>query len=293
MQYESWFRGALGVLFVASMIVGSPAAVQAQASGEVTNEPGAPDVPFPEPVVEQLYAAAVAAGLEERQVVETAFGALVARLEASALRQIYADAVRSGGEWPATVRQSLRTISHRREVWEEWPTESANILYAMSIASGAEPDSVLRERLFSILDRESLVREGLSRVQQPFCDASCGPDDPEHPLNIYETDIYHEWLGWYEHVFYGGPAPDVLITLDEEAINKLADGACEVMKAVSTVGSIADVVRIVKENPLEAKVWKKKIVKWFAKVGVKFTVSQVTGVGAFLNAAAALCMLTE
>lgn len=293
MQYESGFHRALGALFFASMIAGSPAAVHTQASGEVTHPPGAPNVPLPEPVLEQLYAAAVAAGFEERQVVEANFRALVVRLEASALRQIYADAVRSGGEWPATVRQSLRTIGHRREVWEEWPTGSANLLYAMSIVSGAEPNSVLRERLFSILDRESLVREGLSRVQQPFWDASCGPDDPEHPLNIYETDIYYEWLGWHEHVFYGGPAPDVLITLDEEAINKLADGACEVMKAVSAVGTVADVVRIIKENPLEAKAWKKKIVKWLAKAGIKLTVSQVTGVGGILNAAAALCMLTE
>ncbi len=216
--------------------------VRAAAPGaQPLNERG-PASPPDAAVVEKLYADAVAFGFGDDQIVDAEFSALVARAESYQLQRIYANAVLANAEPLSVVRQSLRELGHRRVVWEEWPAKKANVLYALSIVSGGEPDSVLRERLFAILDRdagepvaeeeeEEGKDEGLASVSQPFCDAECGPDDPEHPFNIYETDMYGEWLLWHEW-YHGGPCPSCWIPwellVDAQRIEALISSACAI-----------------------------------------------------------------
>ncbi|MDE2977801.1 MAG: hypothetical protein OXU63_09820 [Acidobacteriota bacterium] len=204
-------------------------------------------------VVSLVYAEAVAAGLEDEQVVREVFAALVAKADYQVLKRLYASVVRKNRERQSIVRRSLRETGYRQEVWAEWPSQKVNALYAMAIASGAEPDPVLRQRLFRLLDREAD-----DAGPDILCDASCGPEDPEHPFNIYDTDIFREWLGWYEHVFHGGPAPAVLFEIDAAQIEKLIDGSCTIAQAVSAIGTVADVIEIVRNDPPAGLFWKRR-----------------------------------
>lgn len=326
MKCESCFRGALSALFFAMMIGSAPqtawggqeTAPQPQRLGalgadreNVSRRPETPGVPEAL-VVEKLYAAAVADGFEESQIAEAALVALADRISGHQLQRIYANAVLSNVIPLSMVRQSLRELGHRREVWEEWPREKANIIYALSIVSGGEPDSMVRERLRTALDSlserdlgespphegtiepasEERNEQGLEAVRQPFCDADCGPEDPEHPFNIYETDMYREWVLWHEW-FHGGPCPNCWTLIDAERIEALITEACEISDELSLVADVQTLYEIIVTRPdsAVAKYWIRRLTSWAAKAGRRFALSQVSGVGAAANAVSAACWI--
>ncbi len=197
MRYETWLRETLTGLVFASLLGGSPELASGQPTvgdpqprgthGEnASQRPATPETL--KSVVEQLYAGAVASGFEERQIVENALNNLVGRVSGYQLQRIYADAVLSNAVPFSVVRQALRELGHRREVWESWPREKANLIYALSIVSGGEPDPVVRERLRTALESlsgrgrgelppnegatepvaEEEEKKGLAVVRQPF-----------------------------------------------------------------------------------------------------------------------------
>lgn len=291
------------------------AAVGAQAPDE-----DGPTPPLGAPTVEKLYADAVALGFGDKQVVDADFSALVARAESYQLQRIYADAVLANAEPLSVVRQSLRELGYRREVWEEWPAKKANVLYALSIVSGGEQDSMLRERLYAIRDRgvaeppvaaaeeggEEGKVEGLGSVSQPsksnddnrrFCGADCGQDDPEHPFYwVYETDMYQEWKLWYEW-FHGGPCPSCWtvweLVIDVERIQAVISEACTISDELSLVGNLQTLYTIIVTNPDSAvgKYWRKKLLSWAKKAGIRAVLSNVTGVGALINTVSTVCWI--
>ena len=326
MQYESWFRGALGAALVVSIIVGAPGTARSQVSavdGQPSLQPVAhrEDVGRPAEIPEALeavYATAVASGFEDRKVVETALAALADRVSGHQLQRIYADAVLSNAVPLSIVRQCLRELGHRREVWDDWPRDKVNIIYALSIVSGGEPDPVIRERLRAALDSlsghelgesppdesatgptaDEKEHQELAVVRQPFCDASCGPDDPEHPFNIYETDMYREWVLWYEW-FHGGPCPNCWtpweLLIDAERIEAIIAEACEISDELSLVANLQTLYEIIVTKPDSAvgRYWIRRLTSWATKAGQRFVLSNVSGVGAAANVLSIVCRIRE
>ena len=271
-------------------------------------------------VAEKLYAEAVVLGFGDKQVVDADFSALVARAESYQLQRIYANAVLANAEPLSVVRRSLRELGHRREVWEEWPAKKANTIYGLSIVSGGEPDSVLRERLYAIRDRGAVEPPiaaaegedegkggGLASVSQPsksddrkkFCGADCGQDDPEHPFYwVYETDMYQEWQLWYEW-FHGGPCPSCWtpweLLVDAKRIEAIISEACEISDELSLVSHINTLYHIIITRPDSAvgRYWIRKLSSWAAKAGHKFILTNVTGLGAAANTLWAVCRIRD
>ena len=193
-------------------------------------------------------------------------------------------------------------------------SQEGQLIYALSIVSGGEPDSVLRERLFAIIDRdapdpvaeegeEGGKGEGLASVRQPstdkrFCGADCGPDDPEHPFNIYETDMYQEWLLWYEW-YHGGPCPNCWtpweLLVDAQRIEAIISGACEISEELSLVGNVQTLYEIIVTRPDSAvgRYWIRRLSSWAAKAGRKFVLTNVSGLGAAANALWAVCRIRD
>ncbi len=297
-------------------IVSGEDEARAVAAGAQPPNEGVPTPLLGAPVVEKLYSDAVALGFGDKQVVDADFSALVAGAESYQLQRIYANAVLANAEPLSVVRQALRELGHRREIWEEWPAKKANVIYALSIVSGGEPDAVLRERLYAIRDRDAAEPpvaaaeaeeagkgEGLMSVRQPsgnkrFCGADCGQDDPEHPFNIYETDMYQEWLLWYEW-YHGGPCPSCWtpweLLADAQRIGAIISSACEISEELSLVSNINSLYQIIITRPDSAvgRYWIRKLSSWAAKAGRRFVLTNVTGLGAAANTLWAVCRIRD
>lgn len=123
-------------------------------------------------------------------------------------------------------------------------------------------------------------------------------DDPEHPFNIYETDMYREWVLWYEW-FHGGPCPNCWtpweLLVDVERIQAIISEACEISNELSFVANIQALYKVIVTKPDSAvgKYWIRKLTSWAGKAGQRFVLSNVSGVGAAANVIWAVCQIRK
>lgn len=235
----------------------------------------------------QLYAATLLAGLGEPESVRIEMRAIVAEADERFLRQLFANAVLAGFEWPGVVRHRIRVAGVQREDVTRYPDEVVNRIYAVSVLVGNEDAEWIRGALDRMIERAGVVIAPF--MDCPDCPGGdqsgpfdgCAPNEMRdeygdcRDMNQVIDDMIRREL---EHA--GGPATLILDAITETDWEEFTNDACSVIGDLSTLGAYKDLTELaleLEDNPILTKKFWKVVGRFLGRWGIKRATVATTG----------------
>lgn len=297
---------ALGIVFALGLATPSLGQERNRPTSEIG--PGSDRPPTPGQTVDlpskalnaslpsQLYAAALLAGLGEPESVRIEMQAVIAVADERFLRDVYANAVLAGFEWPGAVRHRIRVIGVQREHVTRYNDDVVNRVYAVSVLVGNEDTEWIRNALDRMVERSGVIIAPFwDGPQDEDANEGCPPNQMRDEYGECRdmNDIIDELMR--RELERAAWLVDILIDLAEDVDwDGLTQSACSVLGEISVLGtaeSVADLIAEIRNSAsLKRRFWR-LVGRWARNQVVN--ISSGATVGGVITGLDGLCRLRQ